>query len=192
MIKERFDIKNYKGAYVMNCDTKEKADVFIKYLNSVDDNLWRVNLCIPDITFWWVNGEKTCYDFNKGTFGTTRQFEEKNYKTLEFDDFYWGEEGEDMNDNMKLHDDILMEIHDTYVKKNSDYGDSFSKGWKKYGMVSAICRMSDKWERIESLYFKDLEGDEVYVDESMEDTMLDLANYLIMSVMELRKGKERE
>ena len=100
-------------------------------------------------------------------------------------------EGEDMNDNIKLHDDILMEIHDTYMKKNSDYGDSFSKGWEKFGMVSAICRMSDKWERIENLYFKDLEGDEVYVDESMEDTMLDLANYLIMSVMELRKVKER-
>lgn len=90
MIKEIFDINDYKGDYCMHCDTNRKADVFIKYLNSVEDNLWRVNRCHPNCTFWWVNGEKTCYNFNIGTYGSICYFKLKNYKTLEFDDFDWG------------------------------------------------------------------------------------------------------
>lgn len=129
MIKEIFDIENYKGAYVMHCDTNRKAYVFIKYLNSVDDNLWRVNLCNPNTTFWWVNGEKTCYNFNIGTFGTTRQFEERNYKTLEFDDFYWGEENSPKEDSIQ---EALQKVEDAKHKEAHE----FLQGKKTGSMVN--------------------------------------------------------
>lgn len=36
MSKKTFDINNYKGKYVMHCDTKYKANIFCEYLNSLD------------------------------------------------------------------------------------------------------------------------------------------------------------
>ena len=127
--EEIFDIENYKGAYVMHCDTKEKADVFIKYLNSVEDNLWRVNLCNPNITFWWVNGEKTCYNFNIGTFGSIGQFEEKNYKTLEFDDFVWGEENSPKEDSIQ---EALQKVEDAKQKEAHEFLQGKKKELERY------------------------------------------------------------
>lgn len=55
-----------------------------------------------------------------------------------------------------------------------------------FGIISALTRMSDKWNRIKSL----AQGAKNDVsDESLEDTLMDLANYCIMTVMELRRAK---
>ena len=44
-------------------------------------------------------------------------------------------------DNLAQHKLLLQQMHDTYIKKNHDYGDSFSRSFKKYGLVAAMVRM---------------------------------------------------
>ena len=75
---------------------------------------------------------------------------------------------------------------ETYEKKNHDYGDSFSKSLDKFGLVASVVRMGDKMNRIESLINKDAK----VKDESIKDTLLDLANYAIMTVMWMDNQKK--
>lgn len=88
-------------------------------------------------------------------------------------------------DNLVDHAGICAELTNTYRKKNADYGNSFSKAVEKYGLVSALTRISDKFNRLESLI---LHKEQEVKDESVQDTLLDLANYCIMTVMEIRKN----
>ena len=88
-------------------------------------------------------------------------------------------------DNLIEHAGICGELTNTYRKKNADYGNSFSRAVEKYGLVSALTRISDKFNRLESLI---LHKEQEVKDESVQDTLLDLANYCIMTVMEIRKN----
>ena len=90
--------------------------------------------------------------------------------------------------NIEFHKDILEEIHSTYRKKNSDYGDSFNKSLEKYGLISASIRMNDKFERFDSL----IVNEQRVADESIDDTLLDLANYAIMTAMWIRQRRDRD
>ena len=83
-------------------------------------------------------------------------------------------------------DAITDELKDTYIKKNHDYGNSFDKSIDKFGLTAAVVRMSDKMERLNSLLNKDAK-----VDESIRDTVMDLANYCIMTAMYL-DNKEKK
>lgn len=87
-------------------------------------------------------------------------------------------------DNLIEHAGICGELTSIYRKKNTDYGDSFSRTVEKYGLVSALTRISDKFNRLESLILHQMQE---VKDESVQDTLLDLANYCIMTVMEIRK-----
>ena len=92
-------------------------------------------------------------------------------------------------DNVKQHESLLRQIHDTYIKKNHDYGDSFSRSYKKYGLVAAMVRMEDKWNRLDNLASG---AEQKVADETIRDTLLDLAGYCIMTIMELDKQKNIE
>ena len=92
-------------------------------------------------------------------------------------------------DNVKQHESLLRQIHDTYIKKNHDYGDSFSRSYKKYGLVAAMVRMEDKWNRLDNMASG---AEQKVADESIRDTLLDLAGYCIMTTMELDKQKSVE
>lgn len=86
-------------------------------------------------------------------------------------------------DKSKEHMQILNELYETYVKKNADYGNSFDNSLDKHGLVAAAVRLGDKMSRLDSL----VGGKKAQVlDESIEDTLLDMANYAVMSVMWLR------
>lgn len=91
-----------------------------------------------------------------------------------------------MNNKEEEFAEITAQMVDTYNKKNHDYGDSFNNSCDKYGLVAAVVRMSDKMNRIDALH-KNPEISKV--NEKLEDTLLDLANYAIMSVMWLRNKK---
>ena len=86
----------------------------------------------------------------------------------------------EQNNNCVMHHNICEELQELYRKKNHDYGDSFHEGWKEYGPTMAAIRLEDKLRR-----FKTLIKGESEVSESMRDTLIDLANYAIMTVMEL-------
>lgn len=83
-----------------------------------------------------------------------------------------------------IHQRILQQIHATYRAKNRDYGGSFTDLYKQYGIISPIIKLEDKMSRLRSLS-KNPENRQV-LSESIEDTLLDLANYAIMTIMELR------
>lgn len=81
-----------------------------------------------------------------------------------------------------IHWTICRELHDTYKAKNADYGDSFAMVRNKYPNAILI-RLNDKLNRLETL----MNGAEQKVnDESVDDTLLDLANYCIMELVERR------
>lgn len=91
----------------------------------------------------------------------------------------------ELSDNVKQFMDITDNMTKTYVAKNHDYGDSFNQSLYKFGLTASIVRMNDKMNRLETLTSKKAE----VKNESIEDTLLDLANYAIMTVMWLRDNK---
>lgn len=81
---------------------------------------------------------------------------------------------------------ICEKINKLYEAKNADYGDSFGKSYKEYGLTMSCIRLEDKLNRLKSLNF----SRSIKVkDESIEDTLMDLANYAIMTLIEL-EGEE--
>lgn len=86
-------------------------------------------------------------------------------------------------DKFERHMEICKNLNDVYRKKNHDYGDSFSDTYKKLGIISAITRITDKYNRLVSLATKPDNEREV-LDESINDTLLDMANYCIMTLIE--------
>lgn len=83
-------------------------------------------------------------------------------------------------------EEICKDVESLLKKKNNDYGNSFSIQFEKYGVMSAMIRMDDKMRRLENL----LKGTLAQVDESIEDTLLDLVGYGTLALVELRKQKE--
>ena len=81
---------------------------------------------------------------------------------------------------------LANQLVDTYRRKNIDYGDSFGISVRKYGIIAALTRMSDKWNRLENLILHMDENSVPNVaDESVLDTLLDLATYAFMTYMEI-------
>ena len=89
-------------------------------------------------------------------------------------------------DKIQIHKDICRELNETYEKKDSDYGNSFGETFDKLGIISAVTRISDKYNRLVSLCTKPEEEQRVK-DESITDTLLDMANYCIMTIIEMHK-----
>lgn len=83
--------------------------------------------------------------------------------------------------------EITDEMNALYERKNHDYGNSFSDTFEKLGAVSAVTRMYDKMNRIVSLVST---KEQKVNDESLRDTLIDIANYAVMTIMELDKRKE--
>ena len=89
-------------------------------------------------------------------------------------------------ESIRKHKELLKEIHDTYVKKNEDYGDSFSLTIKRWGYAPAIARIEDKVRRAGNIVI----GKQMnYKEESLRDNLLDIANYCIMTIMTLDEDK---
>ena len=86
-------------------------------------------------------------------------------------------------DRVSKHKLLCEQLNKTYEQKNHDYGNSFGETYKKLGIISAITRISDKYNRICSLANKQA----LVKDESIKDTLLDLANYCIMTVIEMEQ-----
>lgn len=86
----------------------------------------------------------------------------------------------------KQFEEITATMCETFRKKNHDYGNSFEDSLDEFGLIASIVRMGDKFNRIKSLATK--EG--MVTDESKMDTLLDLANYAIMTAMWLQKSKK--
>ena len=74
-------------------------------------------------------------------------------------------------------------MNNVYERKNADYGNSFGETFEEYGLVSSAVRLNDKLKR-----FKRLIKQEAQVqDESIKDTLLDIANYAVLTLVEMSK-----
>lgn len=79
---------------------------------------------------------------------------------------------------------ILKELQKTLVAKNHDYGNAFHESVKEFGNVAMIISLNNKINRLKTL----AKSDNEVKDESIRDTLLDLAGYAILSINELDKA----
>lgn len=85
--------------------------------------------------------------------------------------------------NVRRHQQIAEELSELYERKNRDYGDSFHISFLEEGMAMARIRLGDKLNRFKTLT-RNPDAQAVR-NESVRDTLIDLANYAIMTIMEL-------
>lgn len=83
-------------------------------------------------------------------------------------------------------EDMLL----TFSSKNADYGNSFEEALNnpKLGLTYAAGLIFNKSNRFINLHNQ---TDNARVNESITDTLLDLANYCIMTVIWLRKRQRK-
>lgn len=83
--------------------------------------------------------------------------------------------------------EITEKMADVYAAKNHDYGNSFLYTRERYPNAILI-RLFDKLNRLDTL----IDGESAKVDESIDDTLVDLANYAVMELVERRmEGEEK-
>lgn len=78
-------------------------------------------------------------------------------------------------------------LADVLNQKNLAYGDSFTKSVDKFGKTVIAVRLSDKFNRICNLIKR---GELKENDESLEDTLLDMAGYSILGLKYLKEHKD--
>lgn len=84
------------------------------------------------------------------------------------------------------HARVLQELHGIYLAKNADYGDSFAALYAEFGPTYAVAHIVEKTARIRAL----LKHTANVSGESMRDSLIDLANYAILTIMEIDRGSE--
>lgn len=89
---------------------------------------------------------------------------------------------------VERHLKICTELNALYEKKNHDYGDSFHKTYVEEGMAMPRIRLGDKLERFKNLTRNP--NTQAVSDESVIDTLKDLANYAIMTIIELEEESD--
>ncbi len=85
---------------------------------------------------------------------------------------------------------ICDELRDLLIRKDRDYGSSFSKQYDEFGIISSLMRISDKVNRLKTLVKTGAEN--AQVDESIDDTLLDLSGYAIMTLVERRNYNQND
>ena len=80
-------------------------------------------------------------------------------------------------------DGVMMEMFDILSKKSNDYGNS----WRELGLKGLFCQMHSKYYRLKNLIWLNTEAK--VKEESIRDTLIDLANYCVLSVMMLDEQK---
>lgn len=76
---------------------------------------------------------------------------------------------------------IANGLTELYERKNADYGNSFAKSYEEFGLTSPVIRLSDKVERLKTLSKQEAK----VKDESIQDTVMDIAVYAMLTLMEL-------
>lgn len=84
--------------------------------------------------------------------------------------------------------DAYRNLNQTFVDKNHDYGGSFEESLNEFGTVAGVIRIGDKYNRLRTLTRMDAGG---RVSESLTDTLLDMANYAVMTAVWIQ-GIEEE
>ena len=82
------------------------------------------------------------------------------------------------------HGKLCNNLNTIYRAKNAAYGDSFGKSFAEWGVAAAAIRITDKFNRFINL----AKNPSIpHGDESIVDTLTDMANYCLMTILELEK-----
>lgn len=81
--------------------------------------------------------------------------------------------------------DITKEMVSLQEKKNKDYGNSFEQTLDEFGLIASVIRLNDKMNRVKQLCKSQKQE---IKDEKIEDTLIDLANYAVMTLSWLKNN----
>lgn len=81
---------------------------------------------------------------------------------------------------------VLNQMGDIFAVKNEKYGNSFEISLNKYGNIAALTRIGDKFNRVENLILTANSGTP---DESVIDTLVDMANYCVMTAVYMMQSR---
>ena len=94
-----------------------------------------------------------------------------------------------INEEIVMFTELTKAMCDTFAKKRHDYGQTTEETYKKFGPVSMLTRMHDKMGRLDTLLTSCAVNH--VKDEKVEDTLLDLANYALITILEMHKADMR-
>lgn len=86
--------------------------------------------------------------------------------------------------NVETFANIVGEMTKLYAKKNHDYGNAFGEIINEVGLPYGVGKLKEKLKRIETLI-----NSEAEVNESIEDSLIDLACYTVMTLSYLKRKK---
>ena len=86
-----------------------------------------------------------------------------------------------VDEHVKSFADTVGKMTTLYAKKNHDYGNAFGEIIAEVGLPYGVGKLKEKLKRIESLL-----KSEAQVDESIEDSLIDLACYTVMTLSYLK------
>ena len=92
-----------------------------------------------------------------------------------------------VDDKVEAFASIVKEMTELYAKKNHDYGNSFDEGCDKIGTGYPLGRLLDKMNRLIACMSKE---DKMQINESIEDTLKDLACYSVMTLSYLKRKRQ--
>lgn len=93
--------------------------------------------------------------------------------------------GTEYNSKVERFKQLTGEMSALYARKNKDYGDSFTEMYKEWGPMYPLSRMQEKLRRATQILRS---GEAQVADEKVTDTLIDLANYALMTIMEIKDG----
>lgn len=96
---------------------------------------------------------------------------------------------ENIDRRAKRLEEIMKQSLDLYKKKNADYGNGFAEVYKELGFESGLVQIIHKINRIKGIYKN---GKAEVEAESIRDSLIDLANYALMTVVEMELENKRE
>lgn len=86
-------------------------------------------------------------------------------------------------DRLDIYKYIINNLEETYKAKNNDYGNSVADTYEKFGDLSFLVRITDKYNRLMTLCNPNA-PEQMIKDEKIDDTILDLANYCLLWLVE--------
>lgn len=93
---------------------------------------------------------------------------------------------------MKINKETIIQAADhleqTLIMKNHDYGNSVEEQYNEYGLTSLLIRLDDKMKRLKNLQ----KQAEYLVEESVADTLLDIAGYAELGWILFTQNEEVE
>lgn len=75
--------------------------------------------------------------------------------------------------HISLFKQYVEEMLETYERKNHDYGNSYERGFKKFGPVQLLSRIDEKNDRLFQLLYNKKRSQ--VTDEKISDTLTDMA-----------------